>query len=841
MPDFLRGLFATDAFHPHGYCYLWQPGLIGLHVVSDSLIGFAYIAIGMTLAVFVRRGSGDIPFSRIFVAFGVFIAACGATHFMEIWTLWSPVYWLSGSVKVVTAAASVLTALVLPPLVPVALETIRSARVSERRKEELERTNAELARLNERLKEADEAKTRFFANVSHELRTPLTLILGPTERLLAEDAAPGHRGTLESVKRNAELLLRHVNDLLDVQKVGAGEMPMHYARTDLAEATRLWAAHFESAAAERGIRFDVATPPALSAEVDTEKVARVVFNVLGNAFKFTPDGGTIRFLLTPSGTSDATTASDAVHLEVHDSGPGIRPEDRERVFEPFRQADDSATRRFGGTGLGLAIVRDFVQMHGGTVSIGDSPAGGALVRVDLPVRAPADVRVEPSADPAADHVLGRVSPIDFREPNASSHEAGGGPDDAADPSLPLVLVVEDNPEMNRFVRDSLRPLCRVVSAADGQSGLELARQLQPDVVVSDIMMPELSGDALVEEIRRLPELDATPILLLSARADDALRLRLLAGGAQDYLIKPFSVDELRARVGNWATTKRAGDVLRRELNSTKADISALADEVAERSRERETALAAANLALAEAQEANRVKADFLSVMSHELRTPLNAIMGYTDLLEVDREANLSETQRARLGRIKWNSDHLLRLVEEVLTYARAEAGRERVEIEPFDLGGLIRESTSLFAEQAARKGIVLDVEVPDHAVPIRSDPQKVRQIALNLVGNAVKFTDEGHVSVLLESRADGAVLHVLDTGPGIAAEHVEKVFEPFFQVDATKTRRVGGTGLGLAIVRQLAELLGGSVGLRSAPERGSHFTLVLPHVHEGTEAEPPDP
>jgi signal transduction histidine kinase len=832
MSDFLRDLLANEGFHPHGYCYLWQPGLLWLHAISDALIGLAYVAIGMTLAFFVRRGRGEIPFSRIFVAFGVFIAACGATHFMEIWTLWDPVYWLAGSVKVVTAAASVLTAMVLPPLVPIALGTIRTARLSDRRKDELERTNGELAAAHEelaqlyhRLKEAGEAKTRFFANVSHELRTPLALILGPTERLLADEAtSTGQRQQIESIQRNAGLLLQHVNDLLDVQKLEAGQMPMRYARVDLAGQVRFWSAYFESAAAGRDIELLVATPPALPAEVDADKIGRVVLNLLSNALKFTPAGGRVRCVLHQPEDGEGDTGR--TRLEVHDSGPGIPEHQRQVVFEPFRQGDETDTRRHAGTGLGLAIVREFVQLHGGDVTIDDSPEGGTLVSVELPVRAPAGTEVEEEVEfttPLSRPVFEAAEPTE-------DLSAPGTHTDTADADRPLVLVVEDNPDMNAFIQQSLIGSFRVAAAHDGRQGLEAAKRLRPDLILSDIMMPELSGDALVRELRGMAEMNSTPIVLLSARADVELRINLLSAGAQDYLTKPFSVEELLARVQNWTAMKRAGDVLRRELDSTVEDLEALARQLANRSRELDAALSTTRLALEEAEEASRVKSDFLSVMSHELRTPLNAIVGYTELLEMEAEAKLSAAEMTRIAKIKASADHLLRLIEEVLLYARTDSERAQVMEENFDLSTTVQESVEMLTELAAQKGLTLELVSPEEPVWMRSDPQKIRQIVINLVGNAIKFTDQGQVSVVVQSQPDAAVLRVRDSGPGIRAEHRDRIFEPFWQADASKTRRYGGTGLGLSIVRKLVELLGGGISVESEPGRGSQFTVRLPLV-----------
>src|SRR5262249_30468203 len=224
MPEFLRHVFASDGFMPHGHCYLWLPGLVWLHVVSDGLIGLAYVAISITLAHLVRR-IPDIPFNRMFLAFGVFIIACGATHFMEVWTLWTPTYWLAGGVKALTAVASVAVAILLPPLVPRAVALAESTALAEQRRRQLEHANTELTTLYGLVKELDALKTRFFANVSHELRTPLALVLGPTEKLLAGgNLTETQRRDLEVVGRNARTVLRHVNDLLDIAKLDAGKM-----------------------------------------------------------------------------------------------------------------------------------------------------------------------------------------------------------------------------------------------------------------------------------------------------------------------------------------------------------------------------------------------------------------------------------------------------------------------------------------------------------------------------------------------------------------------------------------------------------------------------------------
>src|ERR1700680_2019963 len=187
MFNFVRHLFETGGFMPHGICYLWDPALIRLHLLSDLMIGLSYVAISLGLVYFVRQAKKDIPFSWIFLGFGVFILACGATHFMEVWTLWTPVYWLSGAVTVVTAAASVVVALVLPPLLPKSLALIRSAKLSEQRKLDLETANAALRQEISERKGAEEEVHRLNANLEETVRVR-TMELDRVSRTLAQMA-----------------------------------------------------------------------------------------------------------------------------------------------------------------------------------------------------------------------------------------------------------------------------------------------------------------------------------------------------------------------------------------------------------------------------------------------------------------------------------------------------------------------------------------------------------------------------------------------------------------------------------------------------------------------------
>jgi len=428
-------------------------------------------------------------------------------------------------------------------------EIFRRAQQAADTSRQLKEANAELQRLYEKTRELDQFKSQFFSNLSHELRTPLALILGPVERILTSRSIDDRlRTDLEIVDLNARLLLKHVNDLLDASRLEAGMMTLEYSRLDMGEFVQRVAGHFESLAAERGTDFAVETEGGFEAEFDPEKLQRVLFNLLANAFKFAPERGRIRCSLralarpSPGGGS----ARWAV-LDIADNGPGIAPEHREIVFERFRQVEGGSTRRFGGTGLGLAIARDFVHLHGGTLTILDAPGGGALLRAELPTTAPAGTTVAQAAQtgalpaPADPRIeLGAVQTV----PAPTSVSA------AADAARLRILVVEDNPQMNRFVADCLTPAYRMTSALNGQEGLEQALALRPDLIICDMMMPVMNGEEFLKEIRKHKEMEGTPIVFLTARTDEDLRVRLLRGGASDFLVKPFSPRELKARVDN---------------------------------------------------------------------------------------------------------------------------------------------------------------------------------------------------------------------------------------------------------------------------------------------------
>jgi PAS domain S-box-containing protein len=401
--------------------------------------------------------------------------------------------------------------------------------------QQLQTANAEITRLYDQTRELDKIKSQFFANVSHELRTPLTLILGPVAKHLASKTLPNEmRHDFQIVERNARLLYRHVTDLLDVAKLDADKMVMHYAEMDWVSLIRFVASHFEVLAEEKHIQFTVHAPPSLFAQIDSEKCQRILLNLVSNAFKFTPKGGTITLTLRAE--------NDRALIQLQDNGPGVPPNMRDVIFERFRQVDSGDNRNYGGTGLGLAIVKDFVELHAGTISMTDAPGGGALFTVTVPLKAPAGIVIQP-APSHLDFELNEQTVEELRAVPTVEPSTAEIPSHAA-----LVLVVEDNRDMNAFIVDVLGKHYRIATAYDGVQGVAQALATHPDLIVSDMMMPHLSGDQMVAELRRHPEMRDVPVVMLTAKADDALRIRMLQQGVQDYINKPFSADELLARV-----------------------------------------------------------------------------------------------------------------------------------------------------------------------------------------------------------------------------------------------------------------------------------------------------
>jgi DNA-binding response OmpR family regulator/nitrogen-specific signal transduction histidine kinase len=430
------------------------------------------------------------------------------------------------------------------------------------------RLRAELAEEHTHVLEAlDLAKSRFFANISHEFRTPLTLLLGPLQEALDKEQPPErlvHQVPL--MHRNAARLLRLVNQLLDLSKLEAGSMHLHTRRLDLTAFVRELVLAFAPQAERAGLTLIFDTGPvAIEGSADPDKLEKIVTNLLSNAIKFTMRGGKIRVELT------ATDDGAGFILTVSDTGMGIPADELPHVFDRFHQVDSTTTREQEGTGIGLALVRELVELHRGTIAVESKRGFGTSFTVRMPLDAQG---VDPhpattATDEETPHGPSSAAALEI----ASLQAVASGPDETTHVAQPAygaeaaqaardrmaegtVLVVDDNADVRAFVCGNLAAHFHMMEAGDGEAGLALIRQHHPDLVLCDVMMPKLDGYAVCRAVKADHELRHIPVILLTAKAEEADRIYGLEGGADDYLTKPFSMRELEVRVTNLILSRR---------------------------------------------------------------------------------------------------------------------------------------------------------------------------------------------------------------------------------------------------------------------------------------------
>ncbi|MFN6525894.1 ATP-binding protein [Nostoc sp. ChiSLP03a] len=431
------------------------------------------------------------------------------------------------------------------------------------RSQELREVNEQLQAANEALSELDRAKTVFFSNISHEFRTPLTLMLSPLEDLLLDTQTPlvpQQRDRLELVQRNGLRLLKLVNTLLDFSRLEAGRMQAAYQPIDLAAFTTELASMFGSLMEQAGLEFAIDCPTLPEAiYIDRQMWEKIVFNLLSNAFKFTLTG-TIAVRLQPN--------HNTVNLIVEDTGSGIPEAEISRLFERFYQVKGLQGRSFEGSGIGLSLVQELVKLHGGTISVTSVLGEGSRFTVSIltgcahlpqeQLNAPGTVA---SNTLSATPYLEEASRWLLEEAGGQRSRGAGGQGGRGDtekegsfdrvffPSAcARILLADDNADMRDYVRRLLSQRYEVETVADGMAALAAIQAQQPDLILSDVMMPGLDGYELLHQLRANPQTRELPVILLSARAGEEARVEGLAAGADDYLIKPFSARELLARV-----------------------------------------------------------------------------------------------------------------------------------------------------------------------------------------------------------------------------------------------------------------------------------------------------
>ena len=393
----------------------------------------------------------------------------------------------------------------------------------------------------EQLKILDEMKSRFFSNITHEFRTPLSLIIAPVEQMQADSTEPGLKRQLGGVQRNAEQLLQLINQLLDMAKLEAGNMQVSLYRGHLPLFLQNMADSFAYAVQSKQLTLTCQLLDADNAEhaFDADKLRKIIQNLLSNAVKFTPTGGYIVFHAALEAISGPM---DMLQVSVEDSGIGIPTNKLPHIFDRFYQADDSHTRTYGGTGIGLALVKKLAELMGGTITAVNNPSAqtGMLFMLSLPVaKAPGK---ETELPPRGNNMIEPVVPEASAE-HTLYHNGHSS-------TQPLMLVAEDHEELNAFICSIFSRSCRVLSAGNGKEGWQLAQQELPDIIISDVMMPERDGMEFCRMVKTSAATSHIAFIMLTARSSQGSVVEGLESRADDYISKPFHTDELQLRVRN---------------------------------------------------------------------------------------------------------------------------------------------------------------------------------------------------------------------------------------------------------------------------------------------------
>lgn len=674
----------------------------------------------------------------------------------------------------------------------------------------------ELALANDGLREMDRTKTEFFSNISHELRTPLTLIVTPISHILhnRDDLDPEVHDVLTGARGNANRLLKMVNMLLDFSRVEAGHVEMHLSDMEVADILEYSASLFRGTCAQRGLELRLACgTPDLRVACDIDKLEQILVNLIGNAMKFTPEGGSI--------TLASEDRGDTFVISVRDTGIGIPESQQAVVFQRFGQVESAqrhqATR---GTGIGLAIVQEYANVMGGSVSLESAEGFGSTFSVHLPKRPP---QVERSAAKPARRtpLVQSVQQLAVADLNRETHENPLVIPNA-DAAAPWVLVVDDNPSLVRLVSDILAPDYNIYTAPSGEAALERMAESKVDLVVSDVMMPGISGLELCRRIKSSPETNLVPVVLLTARGGRSSKIEGLDTGANDYIGKPFDPEELRARVRNLFDRERLIQKIRDKSDELQEALQAI-------HKEKEKLVASEKL---------RTLGDLAAGIFHELHNYMNMIYNgavpLIDLVELIRDEPDETTPEdfaeiIDLAKLMVEaSEASLAITGELKAYAHQGANEQR----RMDMNDVIRSSVRMFGK--LRNDANIELELTDAPLPIDCVPSRLLMVYTNLTKNAFEaMGDGGTVTIRSERVGDRLEVRVRDEGPGVPASFRADLFAPF----KTTKSQGKGLGLGLSLARKVVFDLGGELRYDDDYTDGAQFIFDVPLALSSEERE----
>jgi signal transduction histidine kinase/DNA-binding response OmpR family regulator len=418
---------------------------------------------------------------------------------------------------------------------------------------ELQKARDELSDTNKLLKEAQQAQSHFFTNISHEFRTPLTLIAGPAKQLFEMLNEEKTKAKADLIHRSAKKLNRLVDELLDISRIEAGEMKLKACKVNVVKIIKQISLSFYSLAERKNISFKIkSNNKNITAYLDKDKFDKILTNVLSNAFKFTPEGGIVEVNIKSEVQSVPSSVKgklkeDLIEISIRDTGIGIPKNQIDKIFDRFYQVDGSHTREQEGTGIGLALTKELVDLHSGMIDVESEEGKGTLFKLYFPLGKdhlkPGQICDE---DKIPDKMIDEPEVYDeknltIKDTQYLENETNG---------KPSLLIVEDNPDVRTYVKMILEDQYKIYESKDGEEGLNKSFEIIPDLIISDIMMPKFDGFMLVEKLKTDQRTSHIPVIMLTAKATIKDKVNGLLTGADDYIMKPFEAEELKARIIN---------------------------------------------------------------------------------------------------------------------------------------------------------------------------------------------------------------------------------------------------------------------------------------------------
>jgi len=689
---------------------------------------------------------------------------------------------------------------------------------------ELDQNREMLEESNQKLKQLDEVKSRFFANISHELRTPLTLLLAPLEALVqrfSRSLDDQTKDLLVTMQSNGMRLLKLINDLLDLVRLESGVMQVKREPLDIAEFIKGLASAARQMADDKRIRLETSAAPEVGiVQTDRDKLEKIILNIQFNALKFTPAGGRI--------VIHAEKQGEELVLSIKDTGMGISAKNLPHVFDRFWQADDSARRKYQGVGIGLALVKELVEVQGGTVSVESEEGKGTTFTVRLPfLKAEAVEKKEPDAEapaavPTVNDAGGTVTSQEwlsnlYRRAElfpamTQVQEALRPVETTRNGNQPKVLIADDEPDMLRFLKSQLIAQYQVLEAVDGQQAIEKATQFLPDIILLDMMMPEKDGLQACKELRERTSTQSIPIILLTARADEETKLKALSVGASDFLTKPFSTTELHVRIKNLVESYH----YQRKLSKQNQVLENTIDQL----KETETQLVQTE----KLASLGRMSAGII----HEINNPLN--FATTGLYTLRNKGKyLAAEQQGEYAEILKDVEDGITRVKTIVSDLRSFSHSENEQIDQVDVSELVTSSLRFLSHEWKDK-VQIEQKIAESQT-IWANKNKLIQVCVNLLQNSIdalksKSTEGEKPAIWIEGREENgkSLLVIHDNGEGIDPQNLDKIFDPFFT-----TKDVGeGMGLGLSICYRIVQEYEGRILVKSERGKSCEFTLEFP-------------